>query len=87
MYVVDHGPNLSWIDQGVAGKKQNYGVPELVVFEVSAQAGLENGSCHLLVAAQLTAAENVLVNLPSVRDEDRRAEIQAAMDAMLPEGV
>jgi formiminotetrahydrofolate cyclodeaminase len=46
-----------------------------------------NGAVNLLVAAQLTAAENVLVNLPSVRDEDRRDEIQSAMDAMLPKGV
>ena len=43
-----------------------------------------NGAVSLLVAAQLAAAENVRVNLPSVGCDDRRAEIQAAMDAMLP---
>jgi len=43
-----------------------------------------NSAISLLVAAQLAAAENVRVNLPSVACDERRAEIQQALDAMLP---
>ena len=35
-----------------------------------------NGAIHLLVAAAHVAAENVQVNLPSVRGDERRAEVE-----------
>jgi formiminotetrahydrofolate cyclodeaminase len=38
-----------------------------------------NGAVHLLIAAAHVAAENVRVNLPSVRDEGRRAEVETGL--------